>query len=160
MGGKDYSHSGYYPQGLVRLSEGTGPYDNYVAGTQKWSKALPNGAVATGGVSIGLFLSEERQEPNHGSEPDDPYGYKIFVGANDGKVYCYRVNSGGIAAPMVFTVDDDPVWTYTCDGAPIGTPLLATTGNTPARAVYVSDASGRVHCIDAWTGNRNGGLQT
>lgn len=109
--------------------------------------------MATGDVAIGLFLSEIPVEPP--AEPsDDDYGYEFFVGADDGKVYCYRVNSGGIAAPMVFTVDDDPVWTYTCDGDPIGTPLLLTTGNTPARAVYVSDTSGRLHCIDAETGDR------
>jgi len=148
MGGKDYSHSGYYVQTLVRLLEGSDQYSNYTAGTQKWSKQLPNGAVATGGVVLGLFIDQLDDES------DDAYGYEFFVGADDGKVYCYRVNSGGIDTPMTFTVEADPVWTYTCDGDPIGTPLLVTTGNTPARAVYVSDTSGRLHCIDAETGNR------
>jgi hypothetical protein len=101
MGGNDIFHSGSF------ASASSPP--TYTSGAQKWAKTLPNGAVATTGVVIGT-----KDDPN-------TYEYRFYVGANDDKVYCYQVSySGG-----TFSVGTDPVWTYTCDGDPVGTPVLA-----------------------------------
>ncbi len=132
MGGNDIFHSGSF------ASASSPP--TYTSGAQKWAKTLPNGAVATTGVVIGT-----KDDPN-------TYEYRFYVGANDDKVYCYQVSySGG-----TFSVGTDPVWTYTCDGDPVGTPVLAeaTENEIQVPCVIVSDAAGRVHCIDASDGSR------
>jgi len=133
MGGRDSFHSGK----LVTASRLT-----YTAGAQKWAKTLPSSAHATGGVAVGDL-----------DDPND-YEYKFYVGADDDKVYCYQVsyNSGN----NTFSVDTNPVWTYTCDGDPIGTPVLGVIkiDQTPYKVIYICDATGRLHCINDSDGSR------
>lgn len=119
MGGKDFFHTSR--QTVI-------PPDEYDGGTVKWSKTLPNGAVACTGVALG---------------PRDAYSreYRFYVGANDDKVYCYQVSRSGNS----FSVGANPVWTYTCDGDPVGTPVLGSSDGVSM--VFVSDSAGTVHAI-------------
>jgi len=130
MGGLDSFHSGK----LVTASRLT-----YTAGAQKWAKTLPSSAHATGGVAVGDL-----------DDPND-YEYKFYVGANDDKVYCYQVSYNG--GNNTFSVGTNPVWTYTCDGDPIGTPVLGLIDETD-KVIYVCDATGRLHCINDGDGSR------
>jgi len=130
MGGRDQFHSGK----LVTASRLT-----YTAGAQKWAKTLPSSAHATGGVAVGDL-----------DDPND-YEYKFYVGADDDKVYCYQVsyNSGN----NTFSVGSNPAWTYSCDGDPIGTPVLGLIDETD-KVIYICDATGRLHCINDGDGSR------
>lgn len=66
---------------------------------------------------------------------DEQRGYRFYVGADDDKVYCYQVSQTN----GLFSVGANPVWTYTCDGDPVGTPVLGSSDGIDI--VFVGDAA-------------------
>ncbi|MEP0767307.1 MAG: hypothetical protein HRF45_12320 [Fimbriimonadia bacterium] len=132
---------------------------SYTPASLKWTLTPPEGVKAITGVVIG--------EPEGGSG-EEPYEYDVFFGADDGKIYCWRIDydiQSGTFAPL-----GSPQWATDLRADPndpitlaSGTPVLAKAryGLEDIPALYVCTRAGsggtlslRLQCLRLSDGQR------
>jgi len=88
------------------------------------------------GAAVGDILAETNHD------------YDVYFGASDDKLYSVRVTYNGSYPYYTTSLN----WTYSLNGTATGTPVLGMSDGT--KAVFVSDDSSRLHCVDASSGSQ------
>lgn len=105
---------------------------SHSTGDLKWVYDLPNQTTPNTGVVVG----------DH--DPFDIDTYRVYFGAEDGKLYCVQVQPG---TPFTTSL----VWTYSNGSHIVGAPVLDLDSNN-IKSVFFTDKQKRLRCVNAETG--------